>query len=101
MDIEEKLSEKSTDKIRRLCGEIKLFDLCDLNRCTYRDGRYCTDPDLLARFENIADEDDSGPVRTVFLGEADEDDTLVDDDILRFGEDDDYGNSEEQEDWED
>lgn len=101
MDMEKKLLEKSTDKIQRLCGEIKLFDLCDLNRCRYRDGRYCTDPDLLARFESIADEDDSGPVRTVFVDEADEDDTLVDDDTLRFGDDDGYGNSEEQEDWED
>ena len=44
---------------KRLCGEIQLFDLCELERCRFKDGRFCTDPDLLERFEQIADVDDS------------------------------------------
>lgn len=43
---------------RRLCSEIQLFDLCDLERCSFKDGRYCTHADLLARFEALAEPDD-------------------------------------------
>lgn len=43
---------------RRLCSEIQLFDLCDLERCAFKDGRYCTHADLLARFEALAEPDD-------------------------------------------
>lgn len=40
---------------RRLCSEVQLFDLCDLDSCVYKNGRFCTDPALLARFEKIAE----------------------------------------------
>jgi hypothetical protein len=40
---------------RRLCSEIQLFDLCELERCRFKDGRFCTDPELLARFEAVAE----------------------------------------------
>ena len=43
---------------KRLCSEIQLFDLCDLDTCTCKDGRFCTNPDILARFEAIKEEDD-------------------------------------------
>lgn len=43
---------------RRLCSEIQLFDLCDLARCSFKDGRYCTHADLLARFEAVAEPED-------------------------------------------
>lgn len=43
---------------RRLCSEIQLFDLCDLERCNFLDGRYCTHADLLARFEAVAEPED-------------------------------------------
>ncbi len=44
--------------IERLCSEIQLFDLCDLDSCGFRVGKFCTDSDLLARFEDINEEDD-------------------------------------------
>lgn len=43
---------------RRLCSEIQLFDLCELTRCSFKDGRFCTHADLLARFEALAEPDD-------------------------------------------
>lgn len=42
----------------RLCSEIQLFDLCDLEKCRHKKGRYCTNEELLARFEAIREEDD-------------------------------------------
>jgi hypothetical protein len=46
---------------KRLCNEIQLFDLCELDVCGHRDGRYCTKGELLARFEAIKEEDDRPP----------------------------------------
>ncbi|MCL2761025.1 MAG: hypothetical protein FWD70_05195 [Desulfuromonadales bacterium] len=43
---------------KRLCTEIQLFDLCSLDVCSYRDGKFCTNSNLLAKFENIVEEDD-------------------------------------------
>lgn len=43
---------------RRLCSEIQLFDLCELTWCSFKDGRFCTHADLLARFEALAEPDD-------------------------------------------
>ena len=40
---------------QRLCNEIQLFDLCDLDSCTCKEGRFCTNPDLVAAFERISD----------------------------------------------
>lgn len=40
---------------RRLCSEIQLFDLCELECCHFKDGRFCTDPEMLARFESVAE----------------------------------------------
>lgn len=56
-----------TTSVRRLCSEIQLFDLCDRERCGHRDGRYCTDPALLARFERVVAEEDDGPDRLVYV----------------------------------
>ncbi|WP_243373498.1 hypothetical protein [Geotalea sp. SG265] len=46
---------------RRLCSEIQLFDLCDRDVCSHRDGRYCTKGDILAKFEAIKEEDERSP----------------------------------------
>lgn len=43
---------------RRLCSEIQLFDLCELEKCHFKDGRFCTDPEMLARFEAAAEPED-------------------------------------------
>lgn len=56
---------------RRLCSEIQLFDLCELEKCHFKDDRFCTDPEMLARFEAAAEPED----RPVWhLGSADEHD---------------------------
>lgn len=70
---------KVAPETKRLCSEIQLFDLCDRERCGYKDGRYCTQPDLLTRFERIAEEDD---INTVLV--ADEEDGDEYDDDLDF-----------------
>jgi hypothetical protein len=49
------------DRPRRLCSEIQLFDLCTKEKCGAKDGRFCMDEILLARFENISQEDDFPP----------------------------------------
>lgn len=54
-------------KPQRLCSEIQLFDLCELDVCGHKDGRYCTKGDLIARFEAIADEEERSPEQ--FLAE--------------------------------
>lgn len=46
---------------RRLCSEIQLFDLCDLDTCSCKEGRYCTNKEVLARFEAIKEEDERSP----------------------------------------
>lgn len=48
-------------KKQRLCSEIQLFDLCDLETCRHKNGRYCTNPEALAKFEAIAEEDERAP----------------------------------------
>jgi len=53
--------EEGTAPVRRLCSEIQLFDLCDLDTCGHRDGRYCTKGDILAKFEAISEDDHRSP----------------------------------------
>lgn len=70
------MSEENTESIspaaQRLCSEIQLFDLCDLASCRFKNSRFCTNEELVAKFESIKeedentllyaeDEDDSGP----------------------------------------
>ena len=87
---------------QRLCSEIQLFDLCDLDRCAFKEGRFCSQKDLLARFEQLPDEDEqvaepSGHDRPD--GELDDDELLngVDDDF----EDLDDGFDPEEDEWQD
>jgi hypothetical protein len=89
----------------RLCSEIQLFDLCDLERCAFKDGRYCTHADLLARFEALAEPDDrpAGAARQVVDDDDDEEAGFVDE---QEEDDDDEGYSvfdeeddQEQDDW--
>jgi hypothetical protein len=59
-------SEPKSDVLtQRLCSEIQLFDLCDLDSCLSKNGRFCTDPALLGRFEKIADDELRAPERYV------------------------------------
>jgi hypothetical protein len=51
-------SEKSSRPVQRLCNEIQLFDLCEREKCRHKVGLFCTDEELLNRFEAIADIED-------------------------------------------
>jgi len=77
---------------QRLCNEIQLFDLCDLDSCRKRSGRYCTDSEMLGRFENIAEKELRVSERSI-SGELD--DTETDDGEYSDGYDEDDGFSEE------
>ncbi|HJV36904.1 hypothetical protein [Geomonas sp.] len=75
--------------VRRLCSEIQLFDLCDLEYCKQKDGRYCTNPKVLERFEAIKEEDERS--QQYLSEEYDED---------QEGDEDDYGSDDyEEEDY--
>lgn len=50
---------------QRLCSEIRLFDLCDLDSCNHKNGRFCMDPALLGRFEKIAEDEIRAPERYI------------------------------------
>lgn len=55
----------------RLCSEIQLFDLCERKDCEFKKGRYCTNHDILARFEAISDDEDECSTEQ-FLGDETE-----------------------------
>jgi hypothetical protein len=76
---------------QRLCSEVQLFDLCDLDSCRHKVGRFCSDPALLSRFEKIADEEINSSERYI-LEEPDDADTDEED-----GYDEDGYDEEEQE----
>jgi hypothetical protein len=56
----------------RLCSEIQLFDLCAMDVCGHKDGRYCTKGDILAKFEAILDEDESRSPEQFMADELDD-----------------------------
>lgn len=73
---------------RRLCSEIQLFDLCELEKCHFKDDRFCTDPEMLARFEAAAEPEDR-PKWHLGGAEEQEDDELYPEEV----EEDDEGYS--------
>ena len=78
---------------QRLCSEIQLFDLCDLDTCCQKDGRYCTNPEVLARFEAIKEEDERSPEQYLTEEFEDEDETEELDGDDEFGADE-YGDDD-------
>ena len=81
-------------RTRRLCSEIQLFDLCDLESCRQKDGRFCTNEEVVQRFEAIKEEDE----RPQYVAE-DLDEDLEGDELDEFGIDegddaDDYGDDD-------
>lgn len=88
---------------KRLCSEIQLFDLCERERCAFKDGRFCTDPALLARFEQLPDEDDEqGPEpsgRKRHIGDRDDEEMLYGDEDDFEELDDDFDPEEDE--WQD
>jgi len=86
------------EKPRRLCSEIQLFDLCTKGTCKFKDGRYCTDPDILDKFEAISDEEDAGSRDQYVDDEMEE----MEEDDLHYDEGvgvDDYDEEEQEEDY--
>ncbi len=96
--------EEQKELPRRLCSEIQLFDLCELDNCDFKDGRFCTNPEILASFEAIAepedrpagylDEAEEETEEEIYSEEFDEDD---DDDGYSVFDDED--SSEQDEKW--
>lgn len=87
---------------RRLCSEIQLFDLCELQKCHFKDDRFCTDPEMLARFEAAA-EPEERPKWHLGGAEEQEDDELypeeTDEDDDEYSVFDDEDRSEQDEEW--
>jgi hypothetical protein len=97
-----KTEMETTTPPRRLCSEIQLFDLCELERCRFKDGRFCTEPDLLARFEAVAEPQDRPAPRFVD-NDGDDDDELYpeecDEDDDGYSDFDDEDRQEQGEEW--
>lgn len=84
--------------VQRLCNEIQLFDLCDLESCSFKEGRFCSKSDLLAAFEKISDAEVVRP--EMYLaddpeegdesGDEEYDDAYGDEECVEEGERDDY-----------
>jgi hypothetical protein len=64
--------ELKEQKPNRLCSEIQLFDLCDVDVCGHKDGRYCTKGDILAKFEAVLDAEDERSPEQFMADELDE-----------------------------
>lgn len=91
------LSDTKHTAVRRLCNEIQLFDLCDLERCRHKEGMFCTDQELLSRFEAIADVEER-PLEARISGEDDDDGDEGFDDGYEEGYDDDFDHDDLDED---
>jgi len=74
--MKDEVPEESPLAVQRLCSEIQLFDLCELDSCRFKSNRFCTNEKLLEKFESIKDED----VRQSILCEDEETDDEVDSD---------------------
>jgi hypothetical protein len=70
---------------QRLCSEIQLFDLCDLDSCKSKIDRFCTNPDLITRFEKVAVSEFRTPERFV---EDEEDSEFEDEDSFSLDDSD-------------
>lgn len=84
-------------KTKRLCTEIQLFDLCSKDKCTSKDGRFCGNAEMLAKFEAISEEDEKDLNQFI----ADEEDELESSeydeyDDERFGVSDDENEDEDE-----
>jgi hypothetical protein len=78
------------EPVNRLCNEIQLFDLCELQSCSFKSGSFCTNRDLLTSFEKIADVEERLP-EGVCCDESDDDENMFGDDF----EDEDFGDEPE------
>lgn len=89
---------------RRLCSEIQLFDLCELEKCHFKDDRFCTDPEMLARFEAAAEPEDRPVWQFGKEDDQDEDELFAseefeDDDDESDGFDDEDRSEQQDDEW--
>jgi len=82
------------EPVRRLCSEIQLFDLCELEQCRKKDGRFRSDEAMLSRFERIVEQEER-PVANLREA-AEEEDELEGSDF-----DDAFGADDEDAEWDD
>jgi hypothetical protein len=80
---------KPVKPVQRLCNEIQLFELCELERCGHKRGLFCTSTELLNRFEAIAEEDERPPAEDFISGELDDGEETAEDDVYDDAFDDD------------
>lgn len=85
---------ETQQRVQRLCSEIQLFDLCELDSCSHKDGRYCTEGGILERFEAIKEEDERS-VEQYLSEEYDEDEDPEDPDFDEGFDADDYGDEDQ------
>ncbi|MDD2851291.1 MAG: hypothetical protein PHY09_05230 [Desulfuromonadaceae bacterium] len=85
------------EKPQRLCSEIQLFDLCELEICRHKNGRFCSEPALLERFERIAEKEQKVPER--YISEEIDDADGVDEYDNEYAED--AFEDHEDDDWDD
>jgi hypothetical protein len=64
------MSEETTTP--RLCSEIQLFDLCEKEACTYKSDKFCTQGELLNKFETILAKEDERSAAQYLAEELDE-----------------------------
>ena len=74
--------EEPSPAAQRLCSEIQLFDLCDLDSCRFKQSRFCTNEELLAKFEAIKEEDEQNAL--VYADEETDDDAETESDFDDF-----------------
>jgi hypothetical protein len=94
----EDVGEMPQKPVNRLCNEIQLFDLCDLEKCGHKQGLFCTSQDLLNRFEAIADEDERTPVAGSISDELDDGEEIDGDGFDDAFDDDQFGDEGYEED---
>jgi len=80
MKMNDEAQEEAAAAVQRLCSEIQLFDLCELDSCRFRSNRYCTNEELLEKFESIKEED----VRQTILSEDEDVDEEGDSDFNEY-----------------
>ncbi|MFA7060127.1 MAG: hypothetical protein WC156_04845 [Pedobacter sp.] len=98
MDMDQDIKTAVTKSASRLCSEIQLFDLCDLESCNYKVNRFCTNTQRLSKFEQIAEDDMSCPTEQYLFEELEE--SGFDDDEPGYGDElfgDDF---DDEDDWE-
>jgi len=64
------MSEETTTP--RLCSEIQLFDLCEKETCNYKTDKFCTQGELLTRFEAVLTKEDERSPAQYLAEELDE-----------------------------